>query len=203
MFDCQLDAVAGGFAPAPGRGDGPQAGGSQRAQQGPAVAPRNFPFASTRPAPTHKPGAGGACFDCEQKTAGRRARFSCGTAPSRPVESKQVNLAQQILVLVVRLYRRVVSPFLTAAFSPAGLCRYTPSCSEYTEEAVRTHGVLRGSWLAARRLCRCHPWGGCGCDPVPDSKFQGSGFKYQVIGGSGSSRVVSRPVSDSEGDRHC
>ena len=47
-------------------------------------------------------------------------------------------------------------------------CRFWPSCSSYAVEAVERHGALRGSWLAARRLARCHPWGGSGVDPVPD-----------------------------------
>jgi len=47
-------------------------------------------------------------------------------------------------------------------------CRFWPSCSVYAVEAVERHGALRGSWLAARRLGRCHPWGGSGVDPVPD-----------------------------------
>ncbi|HEX3426935.1 MAG TPA: membrane protein insertion efficiency factor YidD [Acidimicrobiales bacterium] len=47
-------------------------------------------------------------------------------------------------------------------------CRYFPSCSVYAATAVRRHGAVRGSWLALRRLCRCHPWGGFGADPVPD-----------------------------------
>ena len=47
-------------------------------------------------------------------------------------------------------------------------CRYWPSCSSYAAEAVERHGALHGSWLAARRLGRCHPWGGSGVDPVPD-----------------------------------
>lgn len=47
-------------------------------------------------------------------------------------------------------------------------CRFMPSCSAYAIEAVRRHGALAGGWLAARRLCRCHPWGGEGFDPVPD-----------------------------------
>ena len=46
-------------------------------------------------------------------------------------------------------------------------CRYVPTCSQYAREAVKTHGAARGSWLATRRLCRCHPWGGQGHDPVP------------------------------------
>lgn len=78
-----------------------------------------------------------------------------------------MNLAQHILLFAVRLYRWLISPALGAFFGPAGGCRYTPSCSAYAGEAVRTHGAATGSWLAAKRLCRCHPWGGHGYDPVP------------------------------------
>jgi uncharacterized protein len=46
-------------------------------------------------------------------------------------------------------------------------CRYQPSCSAYAIEAWTRYGALKGSWLAVRRLLRCHPWGGCGFDPVP------------------------------------
>jgi putative membrane protein insertion efficiency factor len=47
-------------------------------------------------------------------------------------------------------------------------CRYLPTCSEYAAIALHRHGAARGSWLTARRLCRCHPWGGFGADPVPE-----------------------------------
>lgn len=46
-------------------------------------------------------------------------------------------------------------------------CRYTPTCSQYALEALKIHGPIKGSWLAIKRICRCHPWGGCGYDPVP------------------------------------
>lgn len=58
-------------------------------------------------------------------------------------------------------YRYLISPFTPAS------CRYQPTCSAYAIEAVEQHGVLKGGWLALRRIFRCHPWGGSGYDPVP------------------------------------
>lgn len=68
------------------------------------------------------------------------------------------------LSLPVRFYRRFVSPF------KAPTCRYTPTCSQYMLQALQEHGAFRGSWLGIKRICRCHPWGGIGEDPVPRSK---------------------------------
>ncbi|MBM3836231.1 MAG: membrane protein insertion efficiency factor YidD [Verrucomicrobia bacterium] len=76
-------------------------------------------------------------------------------------------MAQIILVFAVRVYRWVVSPAKTVLLGPLGRCRYTPSCSEYALEALQSRGALRGTWLSMKRVCRCHPWGGCGHDPVP------------------------------------
>jgi putative membrane protein insertion efficiency factor len=78
-----------------------------------------------------------------------------------------MNPAQHILLFAVRLYRWIISPALGAFFGPTGGCRFTPTCSAYAAEAVRTHGAIGGSWLATKRVCRCQPWGGCGHDPVP------------------------------------
>jgi hypothetical protein len=78
-----------------------------------------------------------------------------------------VNVIQHLLILLVRVYRWVISPAKGLVFGPTGRCRYSPSCSEYAIEAIRAHGALRGGWLALGRLARCHPWGGCGHDPVP------------------------------------
>ena len=60
-----------------------------------------------------------------------------------------------------------LSPIKNILFGPGASCRFTPSCSVFALEAVRTHGAFRGAWLALRRLMRCHPWGNCGHDPVP------------------------------------
>ena len=78
-----------------------------------------------------------------------------------------MNAAQSLLIALVQLYRWTLSPAKTFLFGPLGQCRFTPSCSQYALEAVRTRGALEGGWLAVRRVCRCHPWGDCGCDPVP------------------------------------
>ena len=78
-----------------------------------------------------------------------------------------MNAAQHILIAGVQLYRWVLSPIKNVLFGPLGRCRYTPTCSQYAVEAIRTHGAAGGSWLALKRLGRCHPWGGCGEDPVP------------------------------------
>lgn len=75
-----------------------------------------------------------------------------------------------LLAGLIRLYRWTLSPLQAFVFGPLARCRFTPSCSAYALEAVERHGALRGSWLALRRVCRCHPWGGCGPDPVPPAK---------------------------------
>ena len=66
-----------------------------------------------------------------------------------------------ILQLLVRAYQLGISPFLGQN------CRFYPSCSSYAIEALEEHGALKGSFLAARRLCKCHPWHAGGLDPVP------------------------------------
>ncbi|MFY7792811.1 MAG: membrane protein insertion efficiency factor YidD [Chitinophagaceae bacterium] len=65
------------------------------------------------------------------------------------------------LVAPIRVYQWVISPMLPPK------CRYTPTCSAYAITALRRHGPIRGTWLAVRRISRCHPWGGSGFDPVP------------------------------------
>ena len=66
-----------------------------------------------------------------------------------------------LLILPIRFYQRCISPMTPA------VCRFTPTCSAYAVEAIKKHGPFKGLWLAVRRICRCHPWGGSGYDPVP------------------------------------
>ncbi len=68
---------------------------------------------------------------------------------------------KRVMLALVRGYRYAISPMLGRN------CRFVPSCSEYALEALKRHGAIRGSWLAARRVCRCHPFSGGGYDPVP------------------------------------
>jgi putative membrane protein insertion efficiency factor len=72
-----------------------------------------------------------------------------------------------VLLAVIRFYRTAISP----AFPPS--CRYVPSCSAYAAEAIALHGAGRGSWLALRRLLRCHPFHAGGHDPVPPAVVPG------------------------------
>lgn len=66
-----------------------------------------------------------------------------------------------ILLALIRAYRLALSPWWGRQ------CRFTPTCSEFAIEAIERHGALRGSWLAMRRISRCHPWHAGGFDPVP------------------------------------
>ena len=78
--------------------------------------------------------------------------------------SQAARFPTEALVGLVRLYQLLLSPVLGSN------CRFLPSCSAYTVEALRAHGAIAGSGLALRRIARCHPWGGHGHDPVPDPR---------------------------------
>lgn len=68
---------------------------------------------------------------------------------------------RHLFILLVRIYQIAISPLLGSN------CRFTPTCSAYSIEALQKHGAWLGGWLAIRRISRCHPWGGDGYDPVP------------------------------------
>lgn len=63
--------------------------------------------------------------------------------------------------ILIRLYQLVISPLMPAA------CRFEPTCSTYALQALDKHGIIKGSWLAIKRIASCHPWGKSGYDPVP------------------------------------
>ncbi len=72
-----------------------------------------------------------------------------------------MNPVSRILIVPIRLWQVTLSRVLPSS------CRFAPSCSAYAIEAIERHGPLKGGWLAARRIGRCHPWGASGYDPVP------------------------------------
>ena len=76
--------------------------------------------------------------------------------------ARLVELPRTVLVTLVRAYQRFLSPVLPPA------CRFTPSCSAYAVTALERYGAARGTWMALRRLARCHPWNPGGYDPVPE-----------------------------------
>ncbi|WP_188621986.1 membrane protein insertion efficiency factor YidD [Flavobacterium suaedae] len=67
-------------------------------------------------------------------------------------------------IALIRFYQSAISPFFPSA------CRYSPTCSQYTIEALQKHGLFKGGWLGLKRIARCNPWGGRGYDPVPEKK---------------------------------
>lgn len=74
------------------------------------------------------------------------------------------------LLAIIVIYRFTLSPLKSVFFGSAARCRFTPSCSAYSLEAIWVHGPFRGLWLGMKRLFRCHPWGGEGHDPVPTKR---------------------------------
>jgi putative membrane protein insertion efficiency factor len=74
------------------------------------------------------------------------------------------SLPARVLGKLIRAYALLISPFL------GNNCRYYPSCSSYTQEAIEKHGALKGLWLGLRRVARCHPFHEGGYDPVPEPK---------------------------------
>ena len=84
----------------------------------------------------------------------------CGDLSSRPPPGA-AGTAARVAIGLIRGYQAALSPWLGAN------CRYHPTCSAYAIEAIARFGVLRGSWMALRRIARCHPWARSGVDPVP------------------------------------
>ena len=86
-----------------------------------------------------------------------------------------------VLIGLLRAYRLLISPLY------GQVCRFHPSCSAYALDAVTMHGALRGSWLAVRRIGRCHPWAAGGYDPVPTR------FTWRATGSAGLTKEMQEP----------
>ena len=89
--------------------------------------------------------------------------------PAAKISWFLVQLPARALLALIALYQRTLSPALPALFGPTCGCRFSPTCSHYAADAVRTHGAIAGTWLTARRLVRCTPFSAGGFDPVPSS----------------------------------
>jgi len=76
-------------------------------------------------------------------------------------QNDEHQIMKQVALLLIRFYQRFLSPLMGSS------CRFQPTCSHYTYEAIEKHGIGRGVWLGARRILRCHPWNPGGYDPVP------------------------------------
>ena len=92
---------------------------------------------------------------CEERASSEKRASSEVSAARAP------GLVARLLIALLTVYKRLVSPLLGEH------CRFHPTCSRYAMDAIRAHGAWRGSWLAARRLSRCHPFHEGGLDPVP------------------------------------
>jgi putative membrane protein insertion efficiency factor len=105
--------------------------------------------------------------------SGKVIRFTeSGATFSSAAQQSAFGLAS-VLIFFIQLYRWILSPAQVFLFGAGSGCRFTPTCSQYAAEAIGHHGVLAGGALAVRRICRCHPLGGCGHDPVPKARQEG------------------------------
>ncbi|MFL5728108.1 MAG: membrane protein insertion efficiency factor YidD [Cytophagaceae bacterium] len=70
-------------------------------------------------------------------------------------------MLKKIFIFPIRIYQAMISPYFPNA------CRFNPTCSEYSAQAIKKHGIVKGTMLGVKRISKCHPWGGSGYDPVP------------------------------------
>jgi len=163
------------------------------------LAPGDISSPPARVGSPGRPRAGRSSFDYRQGFRCGRTGLFDGASQSGIVKTGvDVNPAQHSLIFCVRLYRLLISPAKLFLFGPMAHCRFDPTCSNYALEAVSRHGAIAGSWLALKRICHCHPWGGCGQDPVPGSrsKIAGSAPRLRTIQPGGKSwRSASRVLS--------
>lgn len=95
-------------------------------------------------------------------------KIAGGSSPISKIARAARLAPRQLGIALIRAYQWVVSPVLAFFGGPGSGCRFHPTCSHYAAGSVERHGLLAGSWLAARRLAKCHPWRPGGVDPVPE-----------------------------------
>jgi len=104
-----------------------------------------------------------------------------GRKPHSPFrKSGGLPTAATISILAIRLYQLTLSPALTFLFGSTSGCRFTPTCSQYAMDAIQERGAIAGTVLAAKRICRCHPFGKCGHDPVPKREFGIRNSEFEI-----------------------
>jgi putative membrane protein insertion efficiency factor len=123
----------------------------------------------------------------EKRSAGVLENWSAGFISRTchhsiiPLLHHSMNPLQHILIFAIRAYRWTISPAQVFLFGATGGCRFTPTCSQYAMDAIRAQGAMAGGWLAAKRICRCHPWGRCGHDPVPKAEVRSEKVEGGII----------------------
>jgi putative membrane protein insertion efficiency factor len=97
-----------------------------------------------------------------------------------PVETRATRAVRRTVIIIIDLYRAILSPLLTAAMGPS--CRFEPTCSAYARDAIARHGVVAGARMTLGRLARCRPAGGWGPDPVPHEHLGRTTFAHDFPG---------------------
>jgi uncharacterized protein len=113
--------------------------------------------------------------------------------PSRAIPARGAKLMQTALIALLRFYKVAVSPLL------GNRCRFYPSCSDYAREAIQYHGAAHGTYLAVKRLCRCHPFSAGGVDLVPPPNAQESSADATA---SGQDKLSTLNGAEALSDRH-
>jgi putative membrane protein insertion efficiency factor len=105
-----------------------------------------------------------ASFDRTRRIPVALSKRAARSPPSGVRQKKSRRMLSRVALALIRVYKISFSPLF------AGSCRYTPGCADYMSESIARFGFVRGGWIGTKRLCRCHPFGGHGFDPVPTQK---------------------------------